>query len=251
MSNDDHHNIAHLAFSNITFKSIPPENSNKNFTASRLLINGNWHLGPLKERNDKALSAWFSEHFGYIPDNLSTDAPTANIDSTSKIFAWVNSASSEEYANFLRWTSSQRPKEFFLISPPYLSTRSIVGDFHEVADLADGAIKKKSIDVDSYIEEWSTLIDENSDFRLINPAGKIQSFTSSHFDKYIMDSITRTWEPSPTVVLRIMEKLDSETQGSPGDIFFYNRLEKLFMHGMLEKQADVTITQTRIRATNP
>ncbi|AFQ49871.1 DUF3658 domain-containing protein [Burkholderia cepacia] len=243
----DDKNIVHATFSNTSFNIISSAVSKRNFTESCVLIGGDWHLGPLKERNTKTLSAWFSENFGYVPENLSTNAQA--IDQGAKIFAWVNPLSSDEYANFIHWTSSQRMREFFLISLPENATNSTV-NFHDLAIFLDDAAEKKVRDIKHYIQEWDALTNENSDFRLIDCTGKIQSFASSHFDKYIINFITKEWEPAPIVALRIMEKLDSEKQAFPGDIFIYHHLEKLCLSGAIEKQANVSIAQTLIRATS-
>jgi len=247
-TNKDHLNIVHATFSTTSFNTISSEIFNKKLTGSCVLIGGNWHFGPLKNRNTSTLSAWFFENLGYIPDNLSTDAHT--IDKDVKIFAWVDFLSSEEYANFIHWVTSRRMQKFSLISPPKNVINPAAAP-HNFANLLNDAIEKNSSDIKIYTQEWDTLVDENSDFRLIDSTGRIRSFLSSHFDKYIIDSITREWEPSPMIALRIMEKLDSEKQTFPGDIFLYQRLEKIFLSGMIEKQADISIAQTLIRTTNP
>lgn len=137
----------------------------------------------------------------------------------------------------------------FLISLPENATNSAV-NFHDLSIFLDDAVEKKVSDIKHYNQEWDALTNENSDFRLIDCTGKIQSFASSHFDKYIIDFITKEWEPAPIVALRIMEKLDSEKQAFPGDIFIYHHLEKLCLSGAIEKQANVNIAQTLIRATS-
>lgn len=138
--------------------------------------------------------------------------------------------------------------EFFLIQLPENAINSAAGP-HSFTRLLNDAVENNTSNIKTYTHEWDTLVDENSDFRLIDSTGKIRSIPSSHFDKYIIDSISREWEPSPMVVWRIMEKLDSEKQASPGDIFFYHRLEKFFAGGAIEKQADISVAQTLIRAT--
>ncbi|MGN7984333.1 DUF3658 domain-containing protein [Burkholderia sp. 22313] len=246
--NKDHRNIVHATFSATSLNTISSEISNKNLTGSCILIGGNWHFGPLKKRNIGTISAWFLENLGYIPENLSTDTQT--IDKDVKIFAWVDFLSSEEYVNFIHWATSPGMQEFSLISLPE-NTINPAADPHNFTNLLNDAIEKDMSDIKIYTQEWDALVDENSDFRLIDSTGKIRSLSSSHFDKYIIDSVTREWESSPMVVLRIMEKLDSEKQTFPGDIFLYHRLEKFFLSGAIEKQADISISQTLIRTTNP
>ncbi|WP_256979762.1 DUF3658 domain-containing protein [Burkholderia sp. AU16741] len=214
---------------------------------SHVLIGGNWHLGPLKERNISTLSAWFSDNFGYIPNDLTIDIPTIHTNESIKICAWVNPLSSIEYANFIHWISHDTPRDFLLISIPEKCAHPVAENFFNLAELLDNAAERKSNDFNPYIAEWGALVEENSDFRMINQIGKIQSFRSTDFDEYIINSMTRKWEPTPIVALRIMEKIHSERRDFPGDIFLYHRLEKFFLNGIIEKQAEVSITQTQIR----
>ena len=248
IQNKDHQNVVHATFSSTSFNAVSSKISNRNLMGSCVLIDGNWHLGPLKNRNTKNLSAWFSEHLGYVPENLSTDVPAVGIG--VKIFAWVDPLSPEEYMNFIHWVSAQRKQDFFLISPPSDAIDSTTMKLHDLASLLNDASDKKANDIKRYIQEWKKLTDENSDFRLTDRTGKVQSLPSSHFDSYIIDSIANDWEPSPMVVLRIMGKLDSENQPFPGDMFLYHRLEKFCLNGMIEKQTSVSITQTLVRATS-
>ncbi|QQJ99904.1 hypothetical protein JG536_16450 [Burkholderia ambifaria] len=240
-------NVVHATFSKFSFDAVSSAISNGNLTGSCVLIGGDWHLGPLKERNTKTLSAWFSENFGYVPVNLST--PPRTISKGAKIFAWANPLASDEYANFIHWVSSGATHEFVLIQLSESAINPATGIVHDLTIFLDDAVEKKASDISHYIQEWDVLTDENADFRLIGPTGKIQSLPSSHFDQDIIDSITNEWEPSPIVALRIMEKLDSEKQAFPGDIFLYHRFEKFCLSGIIEKQADVSIGQTLIRAT--
>ncbi|WP_334040606.1 DUF3658 domain-containing protein [Burkholderia ambifaria] len=247
IQNKHYQHVVHATFSKRFFDAVSNAISNGSLTGSCVLIGGDWHLGPLKGRNTKTLSAWFSENFGYVPENLSTNTPP--ISQGAKIFAWTNALASDEYANFIHWVSSQAAQEFSLIPVPENAPDSAAENFHDIAIFLDDAVEKKASDISHYILEWDALIDENSDFRLIDRTGKIQSLPSSHFDKGIIDAITEEWEPSPIIALRIMEKLASEKQAFPGDIFLYHRFEKLCSSGIIEKQADVSIAQTLIRAT--
>ncbi|UEP31034.1 MULTISPECIES: DUF3658 domain-containing protein [unclassified Burkholderia] len=246
IQNKHHQNVVHATFSKLSFDAVSSAISNGSLTGSCVLIGGDWHLGPLKERNTKTLSAWFSENFGYVPANLSTN--TRAIGKGARIFAWANPLASDEYANFIHWVSSRVMQEFSFIPLPESAPDSAAGNFHDIAFFLDDAVEKKASDINHYIREWNVLTGENADFRLIGRTGKIESLPSSHFDKDIIDTITREWEPCSIVALRIMEKLDSEKQAFPGDIFLYHRFEKLCSSGFIEKQADVSIVQTLIRA---
>ncbi|MGK8207146.1 DUF3658 domain-containing protein [Burkholderia cenocepacia] len=251
MKNTDHENVFHITFSNISSNIVLSAISNNKITGSCVSIGGDWHLGPLKNRNDQTYSTWFFEHFGYAPENLPIDAQVITINQAAQIFAWVNPSSSVEYANFIHWVSSRRMQEFSLISLPESVTNSVTGNVPNLSPLLDSAVKKRMRDIKYYIEEWNTLTNENSDFRLIDGTKRIRSFSSSYFNKYIINSVTADWEPSPEVVLRIMKKLDSENQAFPGDIFLYRQLEKFFSNGIIEKESNVNIEQTRIRVTSP
>ncbi|WP_175676402.1 DUF3658 domain-containing protein [Burkholderia ambifaria] len=247
IQNKHHQHVVHATFSKRSFDAVSSAISNGSLTGSCVLIGEDWHLGPLKERNTKTLSAWFSENFGYVPENVSTNTPA--ISKGARIFAWANALASDEYANFIHWVSFQPAQGFSLIPLPDSPPDSAARNFHDIAIFIDDAVEKKASDIGHYIQEWDALIAENADFRLIGRTGKIQSLPSSHFDQYIVDTVTREWEPSPIVALRIMEKLASEKQAFPGDIFLYHRLEKLCSSGIIEKQADVSIAQTLMRAT--
>ncbi|WP_175745867.1 DUF3658 domain-containing protein [Burkholderia ambifaria] len=247
IQNKHRQHVVHATFSKRSFDAVSTAISNRSLTGSCVLIGGDWHLGPLQERNTKTLSAWFSENFGYVPENLSTNIPA--LSKGAKIFAWVNPLASDEYLNFIHWVSFQAVQEFSLIPGPESAPDAAAEDSHNIAIFLDDAVEKKASDISHYIREWDVLTGENADFRLIGRTGKIQSLPSSHFDQYIVDAVTREWEPSPIVALRIMEKLASEKQAFPGDIFLYHRFEKLCSSGIIEKQADVSIAQTLIRAT--
>lgn len=243
--------ILHITFSDTPFNFISSAIESGSLTGSCNFIGGDWHLGPLEKRTSKTLSTWFTEHFGYIPNNAKIGESTPLIDNFTKIFVWANTLSSDEYANFLRWVKISKPRRFFLVSPLGDHTHRGYSNVGDAANFIDAAIEKKSSEIDLYTREWDVLVSENSDFRLINATGRIQSISSSYFDKYIIDSVTPDWEPSPLVVLRIMEKLHAEHQQFPGDIFFYHRLEKFLANSTIEKQADTNIIQTQIRSANP
>ncbi|MBN3788247.1 DUF3658 domain-containing protein [Burkholderia sp. Ac-20353] len=247
----DHSKMLHATFSDTSFSAISSAIADGRLTGSCALIGGDWHLGPLKKRNTQTLATWFTEHLGYAPKNPTISDSVATIDVPTKIFTWINVISSNEYANFLHWISTCAPRQLFLVLLPDDCIFPEFANPGDLAELLDNAVEKDSNEIALYAQEWKTLVGEDSDFRLINPTGKIQSFKSSHFDKYITNSMTDEWEPSPTVVLRIMEKLNVENQKSPGDIFFYHRLEKLTVNGTIEKQANTGITQTQIRLAHP
>ncbi|WP_244136169.1 DUF3658 domain-containing protein [Burkholderia sp. BCC0801] len=247
LQNKDHQNLIQASFSDITSNVIASAISDGRLMGSHVLIGGNWHLGPLKERNISTLSAWFSDNFGYIPNDLTIDTPIIPTNDSIKICAWVNPLSSIEYANFIHWVSHDTPRDFLLISIPEELAHPSADNFFDLAELLDNAVERKSTDANLYITEWGSLVEENADFRMINKIGKIQSFRSSDFDEYIINSMTRKWESTPIVVLRIMKKIRSERRDFPGDIFLYHRLEKFFLNGIIEKQAEVSITQTQIR----
>ncbi|WP_257139653.1 DUF3658 domain-containing protein [Burkholderia sp. MSMB1826] len=247
LRNKDHQNMIHASFSDITSNVIASAISEGRLMGSHVLIGGNWHLGPLKERDVSTLSAWFYDNFGYIPSDLTIDTPIIPTNELIKVCAWVNPLSSIEYANFMHWISHDPPRDFLLISIPKESVHPAAENFLDLTKLLDNAVEIKSIDVNPYITEWSSLVEENADFRMVNGIGKIQSFRSTDFDAYIINSIARKWEPTPIVVLRIIETIQSERHDFPGDIFLYHRLEKFFLSGIIEKQAEVSITQTQIR----
>ncbi|HGL6721164.1 DUF3658 domain-containing protein [Burkholderia contaminans] len=239
----------HTTFSEAALESVSPVVLKENPTESCILINGDWHFGPLKNRDTQTLTSWFIENFDYAPENLITDKPHTTVDEFDKIYAWVDLFSSDEHANFLHWISVNRPFQLFLIPSNSTHNTSTPSNSENLIESLNHAIEKKSTEIDAYAREWNTLINENSDFRLINPTGRLQSFTSSSFDKYVIDSVTTDWEPSPLPVLRVMENLRAERQQFPGDIFLYQRLEKLATKGVIEKQTDSDITQTQIRLT--
>lgn len=247
LRNKSHRSLIHVSFSDITSNVIASAISDGRLMGSHVLIGGNWHLGPLKERNISTLSAWFSNNFGYIPNDLAIDTPIIPTNESTQICAWVNPLSSIEYANFIHWISHDTPRDFLLTSIQEDRPHSAVENFFNFTELPENAIEIKSNDASLYIAEWSSLVEENADFRMINGIGKIQSFRSTDFDEYIISSMTKKWELAPTVVLRIMKKIHSERRDFPGDIFLYHRLEKLFLNGIIEKQAEVSITQTQIR----
>ncbi|MBN3505419.1 DUF3658 domain-containing protein [Burkholderia cenocepacia] len=249
--NKDYRDLIHASFSNIAFNAISSAISAGHLTGPHVLIGGNWHLGPLKERKLSTLSTWFSDHFGYIPPDLIVNTTTPSTNGSIKICAWVNPLSSIEYSNFIHWVSHHNPDNFLLTLAPEKTAYPVADNFLDPVKLLDNAIDKKSSDINSYIAEWNVLIEENADLRMINDIGKIQSFRSSDFDKYIINSITRNWEPSPVVVLRTIEKIHSEIRDFPGDIFLYRRLEKFSLSGIIEKQAEVNVTRTRIRIARP
>ncbi|MCA8004354.1 DUF3658 domain-containing protein [Burkholderia cenocepacia] len=247
LRNNDHQNLIHASFSDITSNVITSAISEGRLMGSHVLIDGNWHLGPLKERNISTLSAWFSDIFGYIPNDLTIDTPIIPTHESIKICAWVNPLSSIEYANFIHWISHDTSHGFLLISVPKKCIHSAAENFFDITELLDNATEIKSNDVNPYITEWGSLVEENADFRMINEIGKIQSFRSTDFDEYIINSMTTQWESTPIVVLRIIETIHSERRDFPGDIFLYHRLEKFFLNGIIEKQAEVSITQTQVR----
>lgn len=250
-SNTPHTKILHVTFSEAAFDAVSSAVSTKNITGSCILINGDWHFGPLKNRSAQTLTSWFIEHFGYAPENPITHNPSISLNESREIYAWIDAFSSDEYANFLHWISTSRPRQFSLIPHNSTHVTSTSPNSENLAEFLDHAIKKGAREIDAYIQEWNTLVNENSDFRLINPAGKLQSFTSSSFDKYIIDSVATDWEPSPLPVLRAMEHLHAERQQFPGDIFLFQRLEQLATKGIIEKQTDSDITQTQIRLATP
>ncbi|WP_080681173.1 MULTISPECIES: DUF3658 domain-containing protein [Burkholderia] len=245
-----HKNLVHASFSDITFNVIESAIANGNLTGPHVLIDGNWHLGPLKKRNISTLSTWFSDHFGYIPDDLTIQEPIAATDKTKKICAWVDPLSSVEYANFLHWISHQTTDDFFVVPVPKGVAYPAQANFLELTERFNNAIEKKSNDIKTYTHEWGALIEENGDFRLIDETGTIRSLQSSDFDEYILSSTAEKWEPSPIVVLRIMEKIHFEKRDFPGDIFLYHRLKKLSDTGVIEKKSETSITQTQIRIVN-
>ncbi|WP_321788121.1 DUF3658 domain-containing protein [Burkholderia pyrrocinia] len=247
-SETNHAKVLHTTFSEAAFDAVSSAVASKDITGSCILINGDWHFGPLKNRNIQTLTTWFIEHFGYTPENITIDEPLTTVDEFKEIYTWVDALSSDEYANFLHWISASRPRRFFMVSYNSTHIHSALSNPDDLTEFLSNAVKKRPSEIDLYIQEWNTLTDENSDFRLINPIGKIQSFMSSSFDKYIIDSVTTDWEPSPLPVLRIMENLHAEHQQFPGDIFLYHRLDKLVTNGVIEKQADSDITQTQIRS---
>ncbi|KML61842.1 hypothetical protein VL15_04965 [Burkholderia cepacia] len=249
--NTSHTKVLHVTFSEAAFDAASSVVSTKKQTDSCILINGDWHFGPLKNRSTQTFTSWFIEHFGYTPKNPITDNPPTSLDEPKEIYAWIHASSSDEYANFLHWVSTSRPRQFSLI--PHNSTHftSTSPSSENPIESLDHAVINGAREIDAYIQEWNTLINENSDFRLINPTGKLQSFASSSFDKYIIDSVAIDWEPSPLPVLRAMEHLHAERRQFPGDIFLYQRLEQLATKGIIEKQTDSDITQTQIRLAPP
>lgn len=123
--NKDYRDLIHASFSNIAFNAISSAISAGHLTGPHVLIGGNWHLGPLKERKLSTLSTWFSDHFGYIPPDLIVNTPTPSTNGSIKICAWVNPLSSIEYSNFIHWVSHHNPDNFLLTlapkKPPILS----------------------------------------------------------------------------------------------------------------------------------
>ncbi|WP_423393867.1 DUF3658 domain-containing protein [Burkholderia sp. LMG 21824] len=250
-SETNHTKVLHVTFSEAAFDAVSSAAASENITGSCIFINGDWHFGPLKNRSIQTLSAWFIEHFGYTPKNIQIDEAFTATDEFNEIYTWVDVLSSDEYANFLHWISVSRPRQFSMISRNIHDIHSAPSNSENFIESLGNAVIKASSEIDLYIQEWNILVNENSDFRLINPIGKIQSFTSSSFDKYIIDSVTADWEPSPLPVLRIMENLRAEHQQFPGDIFLYHQLEKLVVDGVIAKQTDSDITQTQIRLVTP
>lgn len=244
----DHRPTIYITFSEASLNIITSAISNGELSGSCILIAGNWHLGPLRKRTTQTLAAWFSKHIGYVPDNVVIDDSTATIKRHDKTCAWVNTTSSEEYANFLHWASTCKLQSISLIRFSDNDTLSEPFGIANVARLIDTALETAPQEISLYTQEWAKLVDENSDFRLIDPSGKIQSFTSSHFDRYITDAISISWKSSPEVVLHIMETLDAERQSFPGDIFLYHRIEKFVASGIVEKQTDSDVTRTKIRS---
>ncbi|MFP3559953.1 hypothetical protein SB861_56610, partial [Paraburkholderia sp. SIMBA_049] len=88
IQNKNYQHVVHATFSKRFFDAVSTAISNGSLTGSCVLIGGDWHLGPLKKRNTKTLSAWFSENFGYVPENVSTNISA--LSEGAKIFAWVN-----------------------------------------------------------------------------------------------------------------------------------------------------------------
>ncbi|CAB3759246.1 MULTISPECIES: DUF3658 domain-containing protein [Burkholderia] len=243
--------ILHITFSKAAFDVVSAAVGSKAIAGSCILINGDWHLGPLKNRNTQTLTTWFIDNFGYPPDHSEARIPIITIDESAEIYTWIDALSSEEYSNFLNWISTFRIQQFFMISitsPPYHLAHPTTEDFSESLDRA---VKIGSKEISSYIDEWNVLLHENADFRLIGPDGKIQPFTSSSFDEHIINAMATDWERSPSLVLRIMANLQAGHQQFPGDIFLYQRLEKFVANGVIEKQTNSTITQTSVRPKNP
>ncbi|WP_254600213.1 MULTISPECIES: DUF3658 domain-containing protein [Burkholderia] len=235
----------HITFSEYSLDTVSSAISSGELSGSCILVAGNWHLGPLKERNDPALAEWFSEHFGYVPDNVTIGDTSTAVKNQERACAWVNPTSSEEYANFLHWASICKLRNISLI-------RFSAQDIHPIgmARLAVTAPQADPNEIELYAREWANLVEENADFRLLNPSGKLRSFSASHFDKYITGATSNNWTSSPEVVLHIMETLGSEHQDFPGDIFLYHRIEKFVTSGIVEKQTDSDVTQTKIRSTS-
>jgi len=235
----------HVTFSEYSLDTVASAISSGELSGSCILVAGNWHLGPLKERNGPALAAWFGEHFGYVPDNVTIGDSTTAVKNHERACAWVDPTSSEEYANFLHWASICKLQNISLIRFSAQDTPPT-----GMARLAITAPQADPHEIGLYAREWERLVEENADFRLINPSGKLHSFSASYFDKYITDATSNNWTSSPEVVLHVMQTLDSEHQDFPGDIFLYHRIEKFVTSGIVEKQPDSDVTRTKIRSTS-